>query len=80
MYIKEMIEIITEKKEKWSKEDKDFFKGAVSAYDEILGYLAMYKPDPVDAGKALGSLKSERKALSSAENGKLGGRPPKEQK
>jgi len=77
MYVSEMIEIITEKKERWSKEDQEFFKGAVSAYDEILGYLRIYTPDPVEMARTIGSVKTERKAISSAENGKLGGRPRK---
>ena len=36
-------------------------------------------PDASEAGRALGSVKTARKAVSSAENGKLGGRPRKTQ-
>ncbi len=34
--------------------------------------------DKREAAKALGSIKTEKKAKSSRENGKLGGRPPKQ--
>jgi hypothetical protein len=34
--------------------------------------------NPSEAAKALGSIKTEKKAKSSRENGKLGGRPYKE--
>ncbi len=34
--------------------------------------------DTREAAKALGSIKTEKKAKSSRENGKLGGRPPKQ--
>lgn len=82
MYVKDIIEILTDKRERWAKmeaeseDDRDSFcKGAVAGMDEALRMLATYEPDPVEMARIIGSVKSERKALSSAENGKLGGRP-----
>lgn len=56
MYVKDMIEILTEKRERWAKmeaeaeDDRDSFcKGAVAGMDEALRMLATYEPDPEDA-------------------------------
>ena len=54
------------------------FKIARRALEQFISSHVISQESAKSAAKTLGSVKSEKKAISSRENGKLGGRPRKD--